>query len=74
MTDVTKSASGRAGSLQISGDVLQLSYRLLAALLICLALSLLTDSFLSLNNILNVLRQANRMASEPAHRKSAMKR
>jgi ribose transport system permease protein len=61
MTDVTKSASGRAGSLQISGDVLQLSYRLLAALLICLALSLLTDSFLSLNNILNVLRQASLM-------------
>jgi ribose transport system permease protein len=60
MTDTTKIMPGRAG-LHISGDVLQLSYRLLAALLICVLLSLLTDSFLSLNNILNVLRQASLM-------------
>jgi ribose transport system permease protein len=61
MTDTTKIMPGRFGGLQISGDVLQLSYRLLAALLICVLLSLLTDSFLSLNNILNVLRQASLM-------------
>jgi ribose transport system permease protein len=61
MTDTTKILPGRAGGLHISGDVLQLSYRLLAALLICVLLSLLTDSFLSLNNILNVLRQASLM-------------
>jgi ribose transport system permease protein len=61
MTDVTKIPLARARGLQISGDVLQLCYRLLAALLICVLLSLLTDSFLSLNNILNVLRQASLM-------------
>ena len=61
MTDTTKIMPGRFGGLHISGDVLQLSYRLLAALLICVLLSLLTDSFLSLNNILNVLRQASLM-------------
>ncbi|UZE50703.1 ABC transporter permease [Rhodopseudomonas sp. P2A-2r] len=60
MTDTTKIMPGRTG-FHISGDVLQLSYRLLAALLICVLLSLLTDSFLSLNNILNVLRQASLM-------------
>ena len=61
MTDTTKILPGRAGGLHISADVLQLAYRLLAALLICVLLSLLTDSFLSLNNILNVLRQASLM-------------
>lgn len=43
----------------LSGDARQLLYRLLAAGLICLALSLLSEAFLSLNNILNVLRQAS---------------
>jgi ribose transport system permease protein len=38
---------------------MQLIYRLSAALLICIILSLLNDSFLSLGNILNVLRQAS---------------
>ena len=61
MTDTTKILPHRAGGLHISADVLQLAYRLLAALLICGLLSLLTDSFLSLNNILNVLRQASLM-------------
>src|SRR6202008_5080212 len=34
-------------------------YRLLAALLICVVLAISTDSFASLGNILNVLRQAS---------------
>jgi ribose transport system permease protein len=38
---------------------MQLLYRLSAAFLICIMLSLLNDSFLSLGNILNVLRQAS---------------
>ena len=37
----------------------QENYRLLAALLICAVLAVLSDSFLSLGNILNVLRQAS---------------
>lgn len=61
MTDTAKEGTGRSVSLHISVDVWQLSYRLLAALLICVLLSLLTDSFLSVNNILNVLRQASLM-------------
>jgi ribose transport system permease protein len=59
MTDTAKPLPARIRRLPISGDLLQLSYRLFAALLICVALSLLSDSFLSLNNILNVLRQAS---------------
>jgi ribose transport system permease protein len=43
----------------LSQDAIQLFYRLLAALLICVALSLLSDSFLSVGNLLNVLRQAS---------------
>jgi ribose transport system permease protein len=58
MTDMTKPAVAPPGSL-ISGDLMQLLYRLSAALLICIILSLLNDSFLSLGNILNVLRQAS---------------
>jgi ribose transport system permease protein len=58
MTDVTKPVVAPPGSL-ISGDLMQLIYRLSAALLICIILSLLNDSFLSLGNILNVLRQAS---------------
>jgi ribose transport system permease protein len=59
MTDATKPVPARIGGLPVSGDVLQLIYRLLAVLLIGLALSLSSDSFLSINNILNVLRQAS---------------
>src|SRR5437868_7224500 len=40
---------------------MQLLYRLSAALLICIILSLINDSFLSLGNVLNVLRQASLM-------------
>ena len=36
---------------------MQAGYRLLAAALICAALALATDAFLTLGNILNVLRQ-----------------
>ena len=43
----------------LSQDVRQILYRLLAAGLICLALSLATDAFFTANNILNVLRQAS---------------
>ncbi|WP_407179139.1 ABC transporter permease [Bradyrhizobium sp. STM 3562] len=43
----------------ISADLLQVFYRLLAVFLICLALALLSESFLTLGNILNVLRQAS---------------
>ena len=58
MTDITKPAVAPPTSL-VSGDLMQLLYRLSAALLICIVLSLLNDSFLSLGNILNVLRQAS---------------
>jgi ribose transport system permease protein len=58
MTDMTKPVVAPPGSL-VSGDLMQLIYRLSAALLICIILSLLNDSFLSLGNILNVLRQAS---------------
>ena len=60
MTDVAKHAFAAPRSL-VSGDLMQLFYRLLAALLICVVLSLLSPSFLSLGNILNVLRQASLM-------------
>jgi len=58
MTDITKDTASTAGSF-VSRDTIQLFYRLLAALLICAALSLLSNSFLSVGNILNVLRQAS---------------
>jgi len=58
MTDMTKPVVAPPGSL-VSGDLMQLIYRLSAALLICIILALLNDSFLSLGNILNVLRQAS---------------
>lgn len=44
--------------LVLSRDLVQASYRLLAAALICVALALATDAFLTLGNILNVLRQS----------------
>ena len=43
--------------LVLSQDLLQACYRLLAAALICVVLALATDAFLTLGNILNVLRQ-----------------
>jgi ribose transport system permease protein len=43
--------------LVLSQDLLQAGYRLLAAALICATLALATDAFLTLGNILNVLRQ-----------------
>jgi len=58
MTDMAKPVVAPSGSL-VSGDLMQLLYRLSAALLICIILSLLNHSFLSLGNILNVLRQAS---------------
>jgi len=45
----------------VSEDAIQVLYRLLAAFAICVVLSFLSESFLSLNNILNVLRQASLM-------------
>jgi ribose transport system permease protein len=65
MTDVSKQDATKSVLVPprsfVSEDVIQVFYRLLAALLICVALSLLSESFLSLNNILNVLRQASLM-------------
>jgi ribose transport system permease protein len=58
MTDLTKGVISAPISF-VSGDAIQLFYRLLAALLISAALSLLSESFLSVGNILNVLRQAS---------------
>ena len=60
MTDVTKPARAPPRSF-VSEDVAQIFYRLLAALVICVVLSFLNDSFFSLGNILNVLRQASLM-------------
>jgi ribose transport system permease protein len=58
MTDITKQSFSPPRAF-LSQDAIQLFYRLLAALLICVALSLLSDSFLSVGNLLNVLRQAS---------------
>jgi ribose transport system permease protein len=41
----------------LSREAVQASYRLLAALIICVALAFLSDVFLTTNNLLNVLRQ-----------------
>jgi len=60
MTDVTKPALASPRAF-VSEDVIQVFYRLLAALVICVVLSLLSGSFLHLANILNVLRQASLM-------------
>lgn len=43
--------------LAVSGDLMQMLYRLLAVLLFGVALSLLSDVFLTANNVLNVFRQ-----------------
>ena len=57
MTDISKPITG--GRMLVSDDVIQVFYRLLAALLICAVLTILTNSFFSLGNILNVLRQTS---------------
>src|SRR5665647_13850 len=43
----------------LSGDMRALAYRLAAAGLLCALLAILTDSFLTSSNILNVLRQTS---------------
>jgi ribose transport system permease protein len=57
MTDISKPISG--GRMLLSDEMIQVFYRLLAAFLICAALTILTNSFFSVGNILNVLRQAS---------------
>jgi ribose transport system permease protein len=57
MTDVTRAGAPVARRM-LSEEAMQVFYRLLAAFLICVALSLASDAFLHLGNILNVLRQA----------------
>ena len=43
--------------LALSRDVMQAFYRLLAVALLCAGLAALSDVFMTMNNILNVLRQ-----------------
>ena len=43
--------------LTLSRDVMQVFYRLLAVALLCVLLTAFSDVFLSINNVLNVLRQ-----------------
>jgi ribose transport system permease protein len=43
----------------LSDDVRQVLYRLIVVGIICLAMSILSDVFLTMNNVLNVLRQAS---------------
>jgi len=57
MTDISKPIS--PGRIALSDEMIQVFYRLLAALLICAALTVFTESFFSLGNILNVLRQTS---------------
>ncbi|MEZ0220576.1 ABC transporter permease [Tardiphaga sp. 1201_B9_N1_1] len=57
MTDISKPIT--SGRMLLSDEMIQVFYRLLAAFLICAALTILTNSFFSLGNILNVLRQAS---------------
>jgi ribose transport system permease protein len=57
MSAATDAAPRR--SFAVSRDLVQACYRLLAAALLCLALSLLSDAFFTLGNVLNVLRQTS---------------
>lgn len=57
MTDMSRPIP--SGKMLLSDEMIQVFYRLLAAFLICAALTVLTNSFFSLGNILNVLRQAS---------------
>ncbi|THD47621.1 MAG: ABC transporter permease, partial [Bradyrhizobium sp.] len=43
----------------ISQDLVRLVFRLLGAAIICVVLALLSDAFLTTNNIFNVLRQTS---------------
>jgi ribose transport system permease protein len=43
----------------ISQDLVQLAFRLFGAVIICVVLALLSDAFLTTNNIFNVLRQTS---------------
>lgn len=52
-------AASRPAGLHLSRETQQLTYRLLAVALLCLALSVATEAFFTANNILNVLRQAS---------------
>jgi len=45
--------------IPFSQDVIQVMYRLVGALLICVALSFLSDAFLSYSNLMNIFRQAS---------------
>jgi ribose transport system permease protein len=45
--------------LALSDDVRQVLYRLIVVGIICLVMSILSDVFLTMNNVLNVLRQAS---------------
>ncbi len=54
---MSATAETRERRLVLSQDLLQACYRLLAAAIICVALALASDAFLTLGNILNVLRQ-----------------
>ena len=47
------------GRPPLTGDLQQILYRLIAVAIICAVLSVLSDAFLTLNNALNVLRQAS---------------
>ena len=54
MSAVTQANPVRRG---LSREAAQVAYRVAAALAVCVALSLLSDAFLTTNNLLNVLRQ-----------------
>lgn len=57
MTDSAISAP--KSRLAVSRDVIDVGYRLLAVAIICIVLALVSDAFLTANNLLNVLRQAS---------------
>ena len=57
MTDSAISAP--KSRLAVSRDVIDVGYRLLAVAIICVVLALVSDAFLTANNLLNVLRQAS---------------
>ncbi len=56
---VSLSTKPRFNYASFAPDLIQIAYRLAAVGVICIVLSLLSESFLSTNNILNVLRQAS---------------
>lgn len=51
--------SAAAPRFVLSGDVLQVVYRLMAVGVICLVMSFMSEAFLTTSNALNVLRQAS---------------